>query len=244
MTENKMTKDQMMTAEAKRARKEAIRDEMLGTKARRLRIFPSKAQKLQLTKAFEACRWVYNRCVEEINKQSRARKGSMTKKLRSMFVNVDAWEGICKGFDSEWSSIPYEVRDGALRDAVKAVDSTDAAMDAKAAKENKEHGIDWEFKFRRKKDITESLQLRYRNLNSRSLWFALLFGTPADRSAMVCHRALPKRFTNDVRLLHDKRLERYYIIVAVPPKPEPELGDDSQVPAHLGTCDMDIVGGK
>ena len=92
-------------------------------------LFPTKEQKHQLQKAFEACRWVYNKCVEALN----ANKKTAIKALRERFVNKAAWGRICSEVDVEWADIPYEVRDGALCDAIKAKTSTEAHLDNEAA---------------------------------------------------------------------------------------------------------------
>jgi IS605 OrfB family transposase len=198
-------------------------------------------QKLQLGKAFEACRWVYNRCAETVNGDSSRRK-DLTKDLRAKFVNVAAWTEIVDKVDKEWKDIPYEVRDGALRDAVKAVESADALMDSKAAQQGKDRASEWKLKFRRKKDITESIQLRHRDLNSKSAWFSRLFGTGAMRS----HQELPKKFENDVRLVHDKRLREYFLVIPMAPPPKQQQlpmdasEDDSQALADVQPMDVDV----
>ena len=100
----------------------------------------------------------------------------------------------------------------------------------------------WHFKFRRKKDTTESFQLRKRQLTSSAPWFAALFGGVADRSTMHSRRPLPAEFATDTRLLHDKRCGRYYLIIALPPSSsQPPLGpkDDSQVLAEPAAMDVD-----
>ena len=240
-TKKKLTKEQMEALEARRCEKAKKRDEMEGIRTQKIRIFPTTQQKHQLAKAFEACRWVFNRCAEAVNAARRKRK-DLSKDLRARFVNVDVWTEVANSVDKEWKDIPYEVRDGALRDAIKAVASADALMDAKAVAAGKDHAQGWHFKFRRKKDTTESLQLRKRQLNSSAPWFAALFGGVADRSTMHSRRPLPAEFATDTRLLHDKRRGRYYLIIALPPSSsQPPLGpeDDSQVLAEPAAMDVD-----
>ena len=89
-TKKKLTKEQMEALEARRCEKAKKRDEMEGIRTRKIWIFPTTQQKHQLAKAFEACRWVFNRCAEAINAARRKRK-DLSKDLRARFVNV----GVC-----------------------------------------------------------------------------------------------------------------------------------------------------
>ena len=73
-TKRKLTKEQMEAPEARRCEKAKKRDEMEGTRTREIQIIPTTQQKHQLAKAFEACRWVFNRCSEAINAARRKRK--------------------------------------------------------------------------------------------------------------------------------------------------------------------------
>ena len=216
MTKKKRSQEQMAAVEARCSKKAAVAAVKAGTVARRVVLFPTKEQKHQLQKAFEACRWVYNKCVEALN----ANKKTAIKALRERFVNKAAWGRICSEVDVEWADIPYEVRDGALRDAIKAKTSTEAHLDNEAAVAGKpESTKKWVFKFRKKKEIIESLQLRKRDLNGGNAWFARLFGTKGDRSATRTKsgNCLPSQFASDVRLIHDKRLGVYSITIAVLP---------------------------
>ena len=235
MTKKGMSPEQMAAVEARCSKKAAVAAVKAGTVARRVVLFPTKEQKHQLQKAFEACRWVYNKCVEALN----ANKKTAIKALRERFVNKAAWGRICSEVDVEWADIPYEVRDGALRDAIKAKASTEAHLDNEAAVAGKpESTKKWVFKFRKKKEIIESLQLRKRDLNGGNAWFARLFGTKGDRSATRTKsgNCLPSQFASDVRLIHDKRLGVYFITIAVLPC----AAGDSQA-CFWQPGDMDVV---
>ena len=167
----------------------------------------------------------------------------LMKEMRAKFVNDAAWKTICKEVDKEWFGIPYEVRDGALRDAWKAKKATEAQLDAEAGKHGRlESTKKWRFKFRKKKDATESIQLRCQDLNGTHGWFGRLFGCPNDRSVMCTMHDLPQWFETDVRLFHDKRLGRYYLIIAVPPVGV--KGGDSQAPQQLTVPDADLMRGS
>ena len=235
MTKKGMSPEQMAAVEARCSKKAAVAAVKAGTVARRVVLFPTKEQKHQLQKAFEACRWVYNKCVEALN----ANKKTAIKALRERFVNKAAWGRICSEVDVEWADIPYEVRDGALRDAIKAKASTEAHLDNEAAVAGKpESTKKWVFKFRKKKEIIESLQLRKRDLNGGNAWFARLFDSKGGRSATRTKsgNCLSSQFAPDVRLIHDKRLGVYSITIAVLPC----AAGDSQI-CFWQPGDMDVV---
>ena len=101
----KLTLEQIKAVEVRRCEKVKKREAMTGTKARCICILPTKSQKLQLNKAFEACRWVYNKCAETVNSNGKKHK-DLTKDLRAKFVNNDAWDLITTTTDAEWANIP------------------------------------------------------------------------------------------------------------------------------------------
>ena len=244
-TKMSLTPEQQAAAPAKHTAKQVTRESKVGTVARRLRIIPTQKQALQLQHAFNACRWIYNNCVDHINANGKKRK-DLAKTPRSKYVNVEPWKQICTSIDPNWSDIPYEVRDAAMRDATKATVSSDALMDNKAAALNKKSNKVCHFKSRRKKDIMESIMLRHRDLNRKNTWFGALFGSPADRAVMKTKKALlPTHFSSDTRLLHDKRLHRYYFIISIPPPPQsqppPSNGSDSQAPMPMEMVKRDVV---
>ena len=107
--------------------------------------------------------------------------------------------------DKEWKDIPFEVRDGALRDSINAVASTDALMDAKAVAAGKDHaqGGGTSSSGARKTPPSHSNSASGSSTRQPP-WFAALFGGAADRSTMHSRRPLPAEFATDMRLLHDK----------------------------------------
>ena len=83
MTKKGMSPEQMAAVEARCSKKAAVAAVKAGTVARRVVLFPTKEQKHQLQKAFEACRWVYNKCADALN----ANKKTAIKALRERFAN-------------------------------------------------------------------------------------------------------------------------------------------------------------
>lgn len=182
------------------------------TRARRIRIYPTASQKPLLKAAFEACRHVYNKTVEAIN--SLACKPNR-KDMRAVAVNKEVWDKVEK--DKAWEVVDYELRDGAMLDAFKAVQSTRESMVARG-EDNKR----WKFKGRKKKDRTESIAVRARRLNgSVSPWYLDLFGRSGARHfkdgkpIMACSKKkrLPDEFESDVRIWHHKVLDEYMLII-------------------------------
>ena len=151
---------------------------------------------------FHSTRMIYNRCVEHANATGETTLSALR-----------AASGIS---DSPWKAdfpddhTPYEVRDSPVRDLCKAA----AAIRAKAKKPPV-------YKYRTRKDLSESITLRSRQLNckrkdcaSTGPW-PLLFGTVDDRSAMATERGktLPSVFAHDVRLTYERKLNRYCLCI-------------------------------
>ena len=230
----KLTLDQIAAVEVKRCEKVKKREAMTGPK---LVAFVSCRPSLRNSNSTRHSRRVGGSTTSAPRMSTPTARSVKTSQriCKQRFVNNDAWDLITTTTDAEWANIPYEMRDGVLRDAIKAVAAADALMEAKALKVKAERADGWHFKFRRKKDITESIQLRSRNLNSKSEWFAALFGPGKMQS---CH-PLPAKFETDVRIIHNKRLQRHCLIVAIPPKKAQSVsGGDSQVPTNNEPMDV------
>jgi putative transposase len=176
-------------------------------KCQKWRIFPTRDQRATLVLWFDAARMVYNRAAKSASSDGDA---SMEALRWAAGTSREEWFGTAP--ERLWS-VPYEVRDSPLRDLHKAA----AALRAKARKGGRRQER-VQFKFRRRKDTSESLTLRKRCLNCKTtggdVWPAL-FGTTEDRSAMRTERGktLPGIFLNDTRLFHDRRTDKYYLCI-------------------------------
>ncbi|KAK9331199.1 hypothetical protein V1520DRAFT_275625 [Lipomyces starkeyi] len=90
------------------------------SKVRRFRVYPSTKQKETLRKWFGTARWTYNQSLDAVEKEDIAR----TKKdLRAAFLNKEVIDKMGKPWVSE---TPYDIRDAAMDDLLKAYDSTHA----------------------------------------------------------------------------------------------------------------------
>ncbi|MFA5039842.1 MAG: zinc ribbon domain-containing protein [Candidatus Omnitrophota bacterium] len=222
--EANLTPEQREAGRLRRAKDARKRSEAEGTVARRIRIRPTVAQRAMLRTALGASRYIYNRGAEIANAETVAGQKPSGKKLqkavRAAVTNNAVWRAVAREqHAADWTDIPYEVRDSAVRDLAKAIKSTKARCESEAAAKGVDaRAADWTFKLRAKKDPTESLTLRKRNLDGATLpWFRTMFGTPAARVAMASDQPMPATFGADVRLLHDKVRRRYFLIVPVPP---------------------------
>ncbi|ODQ75231.1 hypothetical protein LIPSTDRAFT_241400 [Lipomyces starkeyi NRRL Y-11557] len=89
-------------------------------KVRRFRVYASTKPKETLRKWFCTARWTYNQCSDAVEKKEIAR----TKKdLRAAFLNKEAINKMGKLWDLE---TPYDIRDAAMDDFLKAYDSAHA----------------------------------------------------------------------------------------------------------------------
>lgn len=154
-----------------------------------------------------------------------------------MSVNKEVWDKVEK--DKAWDVVDYELRDGAMLDAFKAVKSTGESMAA-----NNRGGKKWRFKGRKKKDATESIAVRSRQLNASKLpFYRDLFGRAGARTLsngkpiMESAKPLPDVFGADVRIWHHKILDEYMIII---PEEAPSMIPAAPVPDTQGPDAMQV----
>ena len=101
-----------------------------------IRLYPTKSQRKVLNFWFGCARWTYNKCVDLYKTEGRFT--SNISFLRRMVVN----QGNHKDKDTSWIlESPTEIREGALRDFIKAVQSNQAKM-----KKDPEHTFKMQFK--------------------------------------------------------------------------------------------------
>ena len=89
-------------------------------KAFKIRAYPTTEQDAKLKQWFGAARWTYNQCVQSL----KSKACSMTKKaLRAQHVNNEALQAA----RAEWAQeTPYDIRDEAMNDLLKALKATRA----------------------------------------------------------------------------------------------------------------------
>ncbi len=135
-------------------------------------------------------RWTYNKCVEAI-KQKTAKANK--KELRALCINKDAFG---EGKQNQWVlETPYDIRDDAMIDVVKAVQSNLAAERSK-----------FTLKFRSLRDESQSLTVHKKHWCHKRGGYSALFGVGKLRSPEV----LPDTLECDSRLIRN-RLGHWYL---------------------------------
>ncbi|KAK9489028.1 hypothetical protein V1508DRAFT_465267 [Lipomyces doorenjongii] len=89
-------------------------------KARCFRVYPTTEQKAILRNCFGTARWTYNRCLDAVEKNEVTKN---KKDLRAAFLNKEAIDSMGKSWVLE---TPYDIRDAAMEDLLKAYDSAHA----------------------------------------------------------------------------------------------------------------------
>lgn len=150
------------------------------TRARKYRIHPDKEQRAILDQWFGVTRFVYNKAVALSHNKELSSKDLNKQALRDAFFKGDVPEWI--------TDVPYDVRDDALDDFVKARKAQFAKL--KIAKQAGLTLNPWKFKFR-KKQGHQTMLIRGRNWGCSKGVFATLFGpdkmkkSPSDEAFPV-----------------------------------------------------------
>jgi putative transposase len=186
-------------------------------KCRKICLYPNERQKEVLRRWFGTVRWTYNRCVEAVKKgMVKATK----KDLRAYTLNKEALEG----GEFAWAlETPYDVRDEAMNDLLKAYKSNFARRKKKA-----DHKFVVHFRSR-KRCSSESIVIHAKHWSQRheGVFHVKSFGEEALRSA----EPIP-----DEARQYDCRLQRtklgdYYLCVPLPLAPVVE-NQDHHVPMN------------
>lgn len=158
-------------------------------KARKIRVYPTIKQKQVLLRWLGTSRWTYNNVVSSIRDRSCAANKKM---LRSLWLNKEPLQK--KGYD--WAlETPYDVRDEAMADVLKAIKSN------RALKRTKFH-----LKFRSRKDKQESFCILKKHWNRSRGMYAPIFSPAKLKSS----EPLPDELQCDSRVIKD-RLGRWYL---------------------------------
>ena len=93
---------------------------MPAQRTRKIKFHPNKRQRDILNQWFDTARWTYNQVVQEIREGAKLQK----KQLRALCVNNDLWEHadpLIREHNNEWvKETPYDIRDEAMNDVLKA----------------------------------------------------------------------------------------------------------------------------
>ena len=196
-------------------------------KVRRVRIYPSPEQDRTLRAWLGAVRWTYNRTVRAL--ADGVVVGLNLTALRAHSVHNAALDAF------PWArAVPYDARDEAVRDVVKAVRSNQAKMRKQKAGGKKGALKKFALGYRRRKDATQESFVVAKKfyLTTRGPWWEL-FGAGKMRAA----EPLPAALQFDARLTRS-RLGHYHLCMPVPATVA--LGSENQAPAdHHGVIALD-----
>lgn len=170
-----------------------IQKETLHLKTRKIKLNPTSTQRKILNEWFDTARWTYNKCVESIKN----RKCFKTKKsLRSKHLNSEI---ILKNKNNWVFNTPYDVRDEAMNDLLKAVTYQDST------------GKPYDLKFRKKRDQSQSIVILKKHYKKKGVFFPKFLGKEPIRG----FESLPEKLDYDTRLQRT-RLGDFYLCVLSP----------------------------
>lgn len=158
---------------------------------------------------FGAARYTYNKCIDHLKEN-----GSLDiQDLRSKFINR---QNLKETKDQWLLRTPYEIRDFVtqeLRTSLKGC----------FTKKNKGQITKFDFKFRSRKSLQQSIYIRSRQYKNKSFYRSFIGEEPLKSS-----EPLPKELIADGKLVKDN-LNHYYLCVSEP-RTTLSFEDESQVP--------------
>jgi putative transposase len=192
-------KEGKKSKKAKNWKKKSTKKEPAG-KSIMIRLYPNKSQKEELNKWFGTARWTYNQVVASLRASPRdVSQYAVVKELRKDFVNNKNSNKEENFADKPWvTKTPYQIRDAALNDVVKAYTSN-------LAKENNNNFI---IHFKKKKAPSDSIAIYANNYKSKGVIFPRFFGKKPIKNA----EELPDKLEYDARLVR-KRLGHFYLCI-------------------------------
>ena len=162
-------------------------------RVRKIKLKPNPAQRQTLNNWFSTARWTYNRCVHAINELGCERS---KKALRAQCVNNDLWTG-----ELEWvKKTPYDVRDEAMNDVLKAYKTNFTAKRKQ-----------FKIKFKSRKAASDSIVIHSKHWKSAGIMYLKTWG----KQALDAHEILPDKLPYDCRLQRT-RLGEFYLCLLSP----------------------------
>jgi transposase len=165
-----------------------------------IRLYPNKSQKEKLNKWFGTAKWTYNQVVSSLRASPRdVSQYAVVKELRKDFVNKKNSNNEENFADKPWvTKTPYDIRDAALNDVVKAYTSN------LAKKDNNNFTIH----FKKKKASSDSIAIYADYYKSKGVIFPTFLGEEPIKSA----EELPDKLEYDARLVR-KRYGYFYLCI-------------------------------
>ncbi|KAJ8099848.1 putative transposase DNA-binding domain-containing protein [Lipomyces tetrasporus] len=183
------------TGEERPAKRQKL-EKAAAQKARKIRLYPTAEQKKILLNWMGAARWTYNECLRAIEDEGVPRS---KKALRARAINNEATETLKKPWLQE---TPYDIRDAAMDDLLKAFNSGAARYknDKKLFKIRYRSG---------KKCFQESIVIHSKHWARGSGKYAFL-------RHMKSAEKLPEKLSSDSRLVMERCTGHFYLCVPGP----------------------------
>ncbi len=173
-------------------------------KAHKIRLYPTAVQKQLLRKWMGTARWTYNQCVEAVSSGGVSAKKD---KLRAHYINESAFKTRPELQDKQWvKETPYDVRDEAMNDLLKALKAQQAKIKANGWKGTAK--ANFKMSFRSRKAEAQSIAILAKHYNRKRGKYAWI-------KHIKAHQPLPAEINYDSRLLRT-RLGHYYLCLPLP----------------------------
>lgn len=173
---------------------EEQKTEKLELKTRKIKIKPTKEQKLKLKQWFGSYRFVYNQCIDYINNDNyRDNKDSLLKQLRNNFIKDENYKD-----KNTWMELPADTRDYAANEA-----KTRFYTGIKNIKNNNIKKFNLTFKSKRQ---SQTIQIRKRQYNVKRGKYKFL-------SEIKRTEILPE-LEHDI-CIHMDIFENFYLLVPI-----------------------------
>jgi hypothetical protein len=173
---------------------------------RQVRVYPTRKQRVVLSRWMGVVRWTYNRCVAAV----KTHQIPFTKKpLRTHAVTQYPTSPVATQNQTWVTDVPYEIRDAATVDLINAEKTVDANQEHRQRQMRNRT----KFKFRSKKDRNQSVTVLKKNYNRKRGVFIGLLGSSVLRT--TDRNGLPSVLVCDSQLVKN-RLGHYYMCMPQP----------------------------
>jgi len=165
-------------------------------KCKKIRLFPTKKQKLILKKWIGTTRRTYNMCVNLVNEK---KCNANMSELRKKFINNNS--ELIKLY--EWSKkTPYDIRNEGMRDFIKAYTTE---FNKKRKKFIKKEKFEFSMHYRKKKSNNQSIVIHSKHYSRNK-------GAYSFMNKMKAEEKLPEKILYDSRIVKDELNNFYFCI--------------------------------
>ena len=171
-------------------------------RAKKIRLYPTTKQSLILNAWFHARNWTYNQCVMSIEEHGVKRE---KKVLRALWLNKEALEEKFR-----WAlETPYDIRNEAMCDVLKAYKTSFALL-------KKKHIKHFKMKYCKRKAASHSIVIHSSHWkNTQEIFYAAAFEKREGERTLRTSEPLPEKILYDCRLQRT-RLGHFYFCLLLP----------------------------